>query len=99
MQPVVYHVKPGRTAWEARRSNRSRATLTAPTQEEALQKLSDRLRNKSAQVMVHGSDGSVIRELTFPRDKSATSNPAKTGDSGYGDREGIELRADDADAA
>ncbi len=67
MKRIIYHVKPRQgDLWEARREKRSRATFISPSKEEAVRRISEQMKDKFAQVIVHGTDGSVEAEHVYP---------------------------------
>lgn len=60
--------------WQLIKDGASRASLTGATKKEALDKTHEFLKDKEASLKIHGEDGKIQEERTYPR----SSDPRKT---------------------
>lgn len=69
-----YHVTKNDGHWQLIKEGASRATKTGATKEAALQQAHDFLSDKTASLKIHGEDGKIQEERTYPR----SLDPRKT---------------------
>ena len=60
--------------WALKGQGADRATLTAPTKAEALQKMQEFMADKHATVRIHKTDGTIQEERTYQRADDPTSS-------------------------
>ena len=63
-----YHVTKHGDQWELKKEAAKRASLTADTKKEIMDKTRDFMQGKVASVKVHGEDGRLQEERTFQRE-------------------------------
>jgi hypothetical protein len=62
-----YHVTPGGNDWKIQRGGSSRASARFETKAQALSRAREMARNSGAQLFIHGRDGKIQEERTYPR--------------------------------
>jgi len=69
-----YHLNKVDDHWQLIKEGASRASKTGATKEAAMQQAHDFLADKTASLKIHGADGKIQEERTYPR----SSDPKKT---------------------
>jgi len=69
-----YHLTKNDDHWQLAKEGASRASKTGATKDEVLQLAHDFLADKTASLKIHGADGKIQEERTYPR----KSDPIKT---------------------
>jgi hypothetical protein len=64
-----YHLTKSGDHWQLLKEGAARASFTAPTKKEASDKAHAFLEEKVASLKIHGEDGGVQEERTYPRAK------------------------------
>lgn len=70
-----YHLTKGDDAWKLTGEGASRASLSAPTKAEALQKTHDFMAGKVGSVKIHKENGVFQEERTYPRAADPKKSP------------------------
>ncbi|MBU3055254.1 DUF2188 domain-containing protein [Pseudomonas indica] len=63
-----YHLSPADGRWVLREEGSDRAVLEAATKEEAVTRMREYMQQRTGSVKIHGRDGRVEEERTYPRD-------------------------------
>lgn len=69
-----YHVKKHESHWDLTREGGTRASISEPSKEKLLAAMQTFLEGKTASVKIHGEDGKIQEERTYPR----AADPART---------------------
>jgi len=62
-----YHITKVNDHWELKKQGATRASHTAPTKDEIVEKTHAFLEGKTASVKIHKLDGTIQEERTYPR--------------------------------
>lgn len=69
MKRKIYDVTQGDNGWQGKARGNERATVVAPTKEQAIQKIAKIARdNGNAQVVIRKTDGTIQSERTYGND-------------------------------
>ncbi len=72
---TTYHVTKTENGWEGKKENASKADVTGKTKEEVMKKTIEMAKKeKQAQVLIHGEDGKIQEERTYPRSSDPHSS-------------------------
>lgn len=75
MSRKKYHVTRADSGWQGKLENSKRASITGQTKAEVLQSTINLARNNNdSQVFIHGANGRIQEERTYPR----SIDPSKT---------------------
>lgn len=75
MNRKKYHVMPYGDGWQISFENSERASIVCNTQEEAVEQGVQLAKNQEpSQLLIHGTDGKIKEERTYPR----SSDPIET---------------------
>jgi hypothetical protein len=69
-----YHITKADDHWELKKEGASRASLTAATKDEIVEKTHSFMEGKTASVKIHKLDGTIQEERTYPRSADPTKS-------------------------
>lgn len=70
-----YHVTPGGGDWKVQREGSSRASGRFGTKSQAVSRAREMARRKGGQLFIHGQDGKIQEERTYPRSTDPRRSP------------------------
>lgn len=70
-----YHLTKNDDHWQLAKEGASRASLSGTTKKETIEKAHAFLEGKVASLKIHGEDGKVQEERTYPRAKDPKKSP------------------------
>lgn len=62
-----YHLTKAGGSWRLRMQGSEEDLLTASTKDEAIHKVQDFMSDRKGSVKIHGTDGRIMDERTYPR--------------------------------
>ena len=69
----IYDVTQSDNGWQGKARGNERATIVAPTKEQAIQRIAEiAKKNGNAQVVIRKSDGTIQNERTYGNDPRAS---------------------------
>ena len=70
-----YHIKHHENHWDLTKEGADRASFAADTKEECLKRTEEFMADKTGSVKIHGLDGRIQEERTYPRSADPRKSP------------------------